>query len=221
MQRQPGAPPHCLRLVTGALYELMRNFSSEHRLMNHSVVILKSVHEHHVCIETLQGELFPLPRICFRMAMAGSNSTMCRRQYPLRPAYAATFNGCQGTTLDRCTVDLRRCPFTHGHLYVALSRVRSKANVSMAPATTLPLNSNCPLQLRVEPGPDPADPGGQARSLRNPSKSSKHFQGTSSLQPLGRGPCNYVGRDMGRGEGEGTGVFSWELMCGSWPQRTK
>jgi len=136
MQRQPGAPPHCLRLVTGALYELMRNFSAEHRLMNHSVVILKSVHEHHVCIETLQGESFPLPRICFRMAMAGSNSTMCRRQYPLRPAYAATFNGCQGTTLDRCTVDLRRCPFTHGHLYVALSRVRSKANVWLAPDTT-------------------------------------------------------------------------------------
>ena len=51
---------------------------------------------------------------------------MVRRQYPLRPAYASTYNGSQGTTLERCAVDVRCSPFSHGHLYVALSRVQSR-----------------------------------------------------------------------------------------------
>ena len=56
---------------------------------------------------------------------------MTRMQYPLRPAYAATINGCQGATLHKCVLDLRHAPFMHGHLYVALSRVRSRADLAL------------------------------------------------------------------------------------------
>ena len=128
-QDHNGVPPHKLRLVLGALYQVMRNFSPRDRLMNHTHVILRSVHDNHVVIETLDGRQFPLPRICFRWPLAKGTTTVVRRQYPLRPAYASTFNGAQGSTLMRCVVDSRSSPFMHGHLYVALGRVRERASV--------------------------------------------------------------------------------------------
>ena len=51
---------------------------------------------------------------------------MTRKQYPLRPAYAATFHAAQGATLQRCVVDVRKSPFVHGQLYAALARVQGR-----------------------------------------------------------------------------------------------
>ena len=87
-------------MVEAGLYELMRNFNSQEGLMNHVPVILRRVYDHHVQIETLQGAIYPLPRICFRWPIANGTTTMTRRQYPLRAAYAATYNGAQGVTLE-------------------------------------------------------------------------------------------------------------------------
>ena len=119
-QLEPGVPPHKLHVVVGGLYELMRNFCPADRLMNHTPVIVRAVYDRHLLIETMQGQQFPLPRICFRWTLARGTAIIVRRQYPLRPAYASTYNGAQSNTLERCCVDLRRSPFTHGHLYVAL-----------------------------------------------------------------------------------------------------
>ncbi|KIM68216.1 hypothetical protein SCLCIDRAFT_1012870 [Scleroderma citrinum Foug A] len=47
------------------------------------------------------------------------------KQFSLRLTYATTFDGCQGVTLAKTTLDLRIDPFAHGQLYTALSRVRS------------------------------------------------------------------------------------------------
>ena len=49
---------------------------------------------------------------------------MIRKQFPLRLAYSMTYNKSQGQELNRCLVDIRSPPFVHGHLYVALSRIR-------------------------------------------------------------------------------------------------
>ena len=132
-QEHPGTPPHKLHLVPGALYELMRNFSSSDRLMNHSMVLLMEVHDYHVLIETLDERKFPLPRIVFRWPLAKGTATMSRRQYPLRPAYASTYNGSQGCTFQRAVLDVRQSPFTHGHLYVAASRVRHRDHLRLLP----------------------------------------------------------------------------------------
>ena len=105
LQNAPGAPPHDLHLVVGGLFELMRNFNPAERLMNHVPVIVKAVHHHHVLIETLGGRQYPLPRIVFRWQIANGTSTIAR------PAYASTFNGGQGRTLARVSLDVRRNPF--------------------------------------------------------------------------------------------------------------
>ncbi|KAF8235284.1 hypothetical protein L208DRAFT_1257646, partial [Tricholoma matsutake] len=44
-------------------------------------------------------------------------------QYPLWLAYATTFNGCSGLTLNKSIIDLQTEVFAHGQLYTALSRV--------------------------------------------------------------------------------------------------
>ena len=46
-----------------------------------------------------------------------------RRQLPIRLCFAMTINKSQGQTLHTVGVDLRTPVFTHGQLYVALSRV--------------------------------------------------------------------------------------------------
>ena len=60
----------------------------------------------------------------------GQSYAMMRTQFPLRLAYAMSYNKSQSQTLFRTLVDCTEMPFTHGHLYVASSRVRSPDNIA-------------------------------------------------------------------------------------------
>ncbi|KAG2069095.1 hypothetical protein BDR04DRAFT_1022412, partial [Suillus decipiens] len=42
-----------------------------------------------------------------------SSWTANRKQFPLRPVYATTFNGSQGLTLEKAVLDLRADSFAH------------------------------------------------------------------------------------------------------------
>ena len=50
-----------------------------------------------------------------------------RRQFPIRPCFAMTMNKAQGQTLDFVGVYLSQDIFSHGQLYVSLSRVWNSA----------------------------------------------------------------------------------------------
>ncbi|KAG5561533.1 hypothetical protein RHGRI_004541 [Rhododendron griersonianum] len=50
---------------------------------------------------------------------------MTRRQFPVKLAYAMTINKSQGQSVKFVGVDLRTPVFSHGQLYVALSRCTS------------------------------------------------------------------------------------------------
>ena len=52
-----------------------------------------------------------------------------RVQFPVRVGFAMSINKAQGQTIKHCGVNLSEQCFSHGQLYVALSRVGSPANL--------------------------------------------------------------------------------------------
>jgi ATP-dependent exoDNAse (exonuclease V) alpha subunit len=54
-----------------------------------------------------------------------------RHQFPLRLAFSFTIIKSQGQTMDKVGIDLRTDVFSHGQLYVALSRARSLEGIKI------------------------------------------------------------------------------------------
>ncbi len=59
----------------------------------------------------------------------GSAISFSRLQFPLKPCFAMTINKSQGQTLNFVGIHLKEEVFTHGQLFVALSRVSSLKNI--------------------------------------------------------------------------------------------
>ena len=132
MCSKSGVPPHKLELAVGAVCMLVRNIAPGltngkrlvvKRMNNHSVEVVSPERWHGPNAQYAHGDVHFIPRIIFQWRFSGLGMTVERRQFPLRLAYAVTFNKSQGKTLSKAVIDLRDPPFAHGQLYVALSRI--------------------------------------------------------------------------------------------------
>ena len=127
-----GVPPHHLRLKKGSVCCLLRNLSVRNGLVKNARVVVRQLHRRFVEVQVIDnrtsqlGACHCIPRIRFEFSPAHSSWTIQRLQLPLRVAYACTFHGCVGLTLDKTVLDLRTPVFAHGQLYTALSRVRCR-----------------------------------------------------------------------------------------------
>jgi ATP-dependent DNA helicase PIF1 len=54
-----------------------------------------------------------------------------RSQFPITVSFAMTINKSQGQSLSTVGIFFRRDVFTHGQLYVAISRVRSRSGLKI------------------------------------------------------------------------------------------
>ncbi|EPS96288.1 hypothetical protein FOMPIDRAFT_39513 [Fomitopsis schrenkii] len=128
----------------------MCNYAPDRGLVKNTRVVVRAVGKRVVTVRILRGlagvsvveaEDILISRIAFSTPLA-SGHTLVRRQFPLAPAYATTFNSCQGLTLDTVGVDLTRPVFSHGQLYTALSRIRhrSHARVRLRPGHSMTRN---------------------------------------------------------------------------------
>ena len=134
----PGMPPHSLTFKKQAVYILLRNLNISRGLCNGTRFFVKEWRQHIVICERILNHQPPpgtdLTFVLPRIDTSPSKSypfAMKRRQFPCRPAFAMTINKSQGGTFEKIGVDLTKDVFSHGQLYVALSRVRKKSNITI------------------------------------------------------------------------------------------
>ncbi|KAF8049879.1 hypothetical protein N665_2102s0002 [Sinapis alba] len=136
----PGLPNHRLCLKVGAPVMMLRNLNQEDGLCNGTRMVVTRLGDRIVEVEIMTGkeagERVLIPRIQLTPIDTMYPFTFRRRQYPLRLCYAMTINKSQGQSLNQVALYLPRPVFTHGQLYVALSRVTTPEGLKILDDTS-------------------------------------------------------------------------------------
>jgi hypothetical protein len=146
-----GCPPHKLVLKVNDICIILRNLNKKDGLSNNTRVRITHMSQFQIRVQTLDEnpKSHVLCRIKFKFRIPfGHSFTMTRTQFPLRLGYCMTFNKAQGQEWDKVLADIRKAPFSHGHLYVVLSRIRQSSNIKMFCHETQ-IFEDCPMAVNV------------------------------------------------------------------------
>lgn len=106
---------------------LLRNMHGARDQANGTRLVVRRIQSQVIEVEIVTG--CSIGKVVFipRINSANTDSALAfkfkRRQFPLRPAFAMTINKAQGQTLGKAGLYLPTQCFSHGHLYVAQTRV--------------------------------------------------------------------------------------------------
>ena len=127
-----GLPPHVLGLKVGMPIMILRSLNPP-QLMNGTrcvvVECMRNIVEVEIAVGPYKGERHFIPRIPLQPSDTKFPFQFKRRQFPIRPCFAMTINKAQGQTLKCIGLDLNQSVFSHGMLYVALSRTGDRHSV--------------------------------------------------------------------------------------------
>ncbi|XP_075096211.1 uncharacterized protein LOC142161669 [Nicotiana tabacum] len=130
-----GIPNHSINLKVDVPVILLRNIDQSSGLCNGTRLIItrlgNRVIEAKVLSGNMAGDKVFIPRMTLTPSDARIPFKFQRRQFPVIISFAMTINKSEGQSLCNVGLFLKKPVFTHGQLYVALSRVTSRKGLKI------------------------------------------------------------------------------------------
>ncbi|KAH1162822.1 hypothetical protein GYH30_001362 [Glycine max] len=125
-----GIPNHKLKLKVRTPIMLLRNLDQTDGLCNGTRLIITKLRSNVIEAEVItgpnSGNRTYIPRINMSPSESAWPFKLIRRQFPFIVSYVMTINKSQGQSFHHIGLYLPHPGFSHGQLYVALSRVKNK-----------------------------------------------------------------------------------------------
>ena len=128
-----GLPLSKLKLKVGCPVMVLRNLNPGEGVCNGTRAVVTRISDRVLEVRLLTGEHAGSTTFIPRLGLTPSNTQVpfefCRRQFPVKVCFAMSINKSQGQSVGYVGLDVRNAVFTHGQLYVAVSRVTSVHNI--------------------------------------------------------------------------------------------
>ena len=124
-----GFPRAHLKLKIGCPIMVLRNLQPREGVCNGTRAIVTNISTRVLEARLFSGQTILIPRIKLISADPELPFHLARLQFPVSLSFAMTINKAQGQTFDNVSIDLRHPVFSHGQLYVALSRARHFSSI--------------------------------------------------------------------------------------------